>query len=188
MYKLGGWYADGDFADQRFGLDAAGATVSLADPALDRTLNHHGNWGIYGVADQMVWRGQESSVNLFVRAGFSPSDRNLVSYYVDGGLGVKGPLPGRKDDTLTLGVAYARISRDAILADKDALSIGGGPYGVRDKEMVFEASYAAQVTPWWSVQPDFQYILHPNGGQNPDDPARTLDHAFFAGIRTSIAF
>ncbi len=68
-----------DFADQRYGLDGTGAQVSLADPTVADPLNHSGNWGIYGVADQMIWRGGDRSVNLFVRAGYSPADRNLVS-------------------------------------------------------------------------------------------------------------
>ena len=71
---------------------------------------HRGNGGVYGVADQMVWRGAASSVNLFLRGGVSPSDRNLVSYYADGGIGLNGPLPGRANDTLTFGVAYSKIS------------------------------------------------------------------------------
>ena len=46
----------------------------------------------------------------------------------------------------------------------------------------------AQIAPWWIVQPDIQYIVHPNGGQNPDDPTLTLGHAFVAGIRSTIKF
>lgn len=187
-YKLGTWYSDNKFADQRYGLDASGATVSLADPALDRSKNHRGDWGLYGVADQMIWRGHDSSVNAFARGGFSPSNRNLIAYYVDGGLGWKGPFAGRPDDTLTFGVAYAKISGDAVSADRDALAISGPPYAVRSSETVLELNYTARITPWWTIQPDVQYIIHPNGGQNPDDPTRGLNHAFVAGIRTTIAF
>ena len=114
VYKVGAWYATADFADQRYGLDAGGAIVSLASPAVTDPLNHRGNWGIYGVADQMVWRNGPSSLNLFVRSGVSPSERNLLSYYVDTGAGFKGLIPGRADDVLTFGAAYARISRDAV--------------------------------------------------------------------------
>jgi porin len=167
VYKLGGWYATTNFADQRFGVDPTGTVLTLADPSLPDPLFHHGDWGVYGVADQMVWRGPASSLNLFVRGGASPSDRNLISYYVDGGAGIKGLLPGRVDDVLTFGVAYVRISRDA--------------------EIVFEASYAAQIAPWWIVQPDVQYIVHPNGGQNPH-PTLTHGHAFVGGIRSTIKF
>ncbi|OWT66348.1 carbohydrate porin [Candidimonas nitroreducens] len=187
-YKLGAWYSDNKFADQRYGLDAAGATVSLADPSLDSAKNHRGDWGLYGVADQMIWRGHDSSVNAFVRGGFSPSNRNLISYYVDGGLGWKGPFAGRPDDTLTFGVAYAKISDDAVNADRDALAISGPPYAVRSSETVLELNYTAHITPWWTIQPDLQYIMHPNGGQNPDDPTQGLNHAFVVGLRTTIAF
>ena len=47
VYKLGGWYATADFADQHFGLDGAGSVVSLADPTVAGPLNHRGNWGVY---------------------------------------------------------------------------------------------------------------------------------------------
>ena len=42
----------------------------------------------------MVWRAGKGpqSVNAFLRGGASPSDRNLLSGYVDGGLGLKAPL------------------------------------------------------------------------------------------------
>ena len=66
----------------------------------------------------MVWRSDKQSLNLFMRGGLSPSDRNLISYYVDGGAGFKGLLPGRADDVLTFGVAYAKISRDAAALDQ----------------------------------------------------------------------
>ena len=188
VYKVGAWYATADFADQHFGLDASGSVITLADGAVTGPLNHSGNWGVYGVADQMVWRGAASSLNLFVRGGVSPSDRNLVSYYVDGGAGLKGPLPGRPDDTLTFGMAYAKISRDAVSLDQDNLVMNTPPYAVRDAETLFELSYIAQLAPWWSLQPDVQYIRRPNGGQNPDDATQALGHAFIAGIRSTIKF
>ncbi len=58
----------------------------------------------------------------------------------------------------------------------------------RDHELLFELSYAAQIAPWWVLQPDLQYIVHPNGGQNPDDPTQAFDHAFVAGVRSTITF
>jgi porin len=182
VYKLGAWYATANYNDRHFGIDATGAQVSLgADPAAT-PLTHRGNGGLYGVADQTVWRSKSASLNLFMRGGFAPSDRNLVSYYVDAGAGLKGPLEGRPDDTLTFGFAYAKISKDVAAADRDAAAI------VRDYEAVFELNYAIQVAPWWTVQPDLQYIVHPNGGQNPNDPAARLQNAFAAGVRSTIKF
>jgi len=184
VYKLGAWYATADYGDLHDAIDGTGAQVSLGVDPDATPVTHRGNGGLYGVADQMIWRGKESSLNLFVRGGFAPSDRNLVSYYIDAGLGLKGPLPGRPDDQLTFGFAYARISKDAAAADRDTTPAAI----VRDYEAVFELSYALQVAPWWTVQPDLQYIVHPNGGQNPDDPTVRLENAFVAGVRSTIKF
>ena len=184
VYKLGAWYATANYGDRHFGIDATGATVSLGADPTATPIQHKGNYGLYGVADQMIWRGKASSLNLFARGGFMPSDRNLVSYYLDAGLGLKGPLPGRPDDTLSFGVAYAKISKDVAAVDQDTVPA----VIVRDHEMVFEVNYALQVAPWWTVQPDVQYIVHPNGGQNPNDATVRLENAFIAGVRSTIKF
>jgi porin len=62
------------------------------------------------------------------------------------------------------------------------------PYAVRRSETVYELSYIAQIAPWWSIQPDLQYIVRPNGGQNAEDPTLTVSHAFVAGVRSTIKF
>ncbi|MBX6327078.1 MAG: carbohydrate porin [Pseudolabrys sp.] len=188
VYKLGVWYATADFADQHFGLNSSGAAVSLADPAAVAALDHRGNWGLYGVADQMVWRGEAASLNLFLRGGASPSDRNLLSFYVDGGAGFKGLLPGRANDVLTFGVAYGRISPAAAALDRD-IALAAPPYPIRDYELLFELSYQAQLAPWWIVQPDIQYIVHPGGHvPDPNNPAAAVGDAFIAGIRSIVKF
>jgi porin len=191
IYKLGGWYATTSFADLHFGLDPVGMQVSLASPASASPLTHQGNWGIYGVADQMIWRAQKGpqSLNAFLRAGTSPSDRNLVESYIDGGLGLKAPLPGRDDDVLTFGIAYSKISRDAAALDLDTGVFTGSFFPVRDKEIVLELDYLLQLAPWWQIQADLQQIIHP-GGNVPDplNPAQTIRDAFVAGARTTIKF
>ena len=128
-------------------------------------------------------RAGDRSLNLFLRGGLSPSDRNLISYYVDGGAGMKGLLPGRADDVLTFGVAYAKISSDAAAADQDLLTANGPPQAIRDHEVVFELSYAAQIAPWWIVQPDLQYIIHPGGNVADPNDAQRHDRQRFRGRR-----
>lgn len=189
VYKIGFWHATADYADQRFGIDAGGAVVGLAVEPDARAIQHKGNGGIYGVADQMVWRGDARSVNLFMRAGVSPSDRNLLSFYVDGGIVMKGVLAGRPDDRLAFGVGYAEVSPNVSAFDRDTLSANGPPYPVRSNETVFELTYIAQVAPWWSIQPDLQYIVRPGGGvPDPNDPTRTVGNALVAGVRSTINF
>jgi porin len=191
IYKLGGWYATTSFADLHFGLDATMMPVSLASPASAFPLMHQGNWGIYGVADQMIWRAQKGpqSLNAFFRAGSSPADRNLVASYIDGGLGLKAPLPGRDDDVLTFGVAYSKISSDAAALDLDTQLFTGSFFPVRDKEILLELDYSLQLAPWWTIQADLQEIIHP-GGNVPDplNPARAIRDAFVVGARTTIKF
>jgi porin len=190
-YKLGAWYHTGNkFADQRFGDDGTGTgtIVSLAlEPPLP--LNHSGNWGIYGVIDQMLWRGNGRSISVFVRAGASPSDRNLISRYIDGGVGFKGLFASRPDDTLTLGVAHSKISKDAAALDNDILALNGPPFPIRNAETVFEASYIMQLAPWWTLQPDVQYIRRPGGNvPDPNNGSKTVGNATIIGARTTINF
>jgi len=190
VYKIGAWYATTDFPDQRLGIDpVTGLIVSLADPSMPDPLNHRGNWGIYGVVDQMIWRNGATNVSLFLRSGVAPSDRNLLSFHIDGGIGIKGLFASRPNDTLTFGVAYAKISGHAADLDRDTLAINGPPYPIRDYEMIFELSYIVDLAPWWTVQPDIQLIVHPGGNvPHPDNPAVTVGNALVAGVRSTITF
>jgi porin len=88
----------------------------------------------------------------------------------------------------TLGIAYSKISPDAAALDHDTLAIAP-PFPVRDEEVVLEMTYAAQIAPWWIVQPDLQYIVHPGGNvPNPNNPTAAIGNAFIAGIRSTIKF
>ncbi|MEZ5785974.1 MAG: carbohydrate porin [Xanthobacteraceae bacterium] len=189
-YKIGAWYHTGKFADQRFGVDEFGMVVPLAlNPAFP--LYHRGDWGIYGVIDQTIWRGPATSVSVFLRGGLVPADRNLESWYIDGGVGMKGLLPGRADDTLTVGFAYSKISPDAIGADQDLALYVDPIWPRRSGEPVLEVSYIAQVTPWWTVQPDFQVIWKPGGNVPIDDEDLTLGAiptAYLFGVRSKVIF
>jgi porin len=170
VYKLGGWHETGTFPDQFTG-------------ALDRG----GNWGVYAVADQAIWRRpdkNEQGVNFFLRIGGAPSDRNLISWYADAGLGFKAPFPERPKDVLTLGAAYGKISPDAARAVRFALT----PTPVRDHEAVIELSYIAALLPGWTVQPDLQYIIHPGGNVANPAGTGTVADAVVLGLRTTLAF
>ena len=190
-YKLGGWYHSGLFADQRF--DSAG--LSLANPLSSGVpAQHRGDYGLYAVVDQMVWRMPETKdqgLGVFLRLSVSPSDRNEVDFYADGGINYKGLLPSRGDDVLGLGVAYARIGDAASGLDRDVNFFNGTSRPVRDYEMALELTYRAQLAQWWTVQPDLQVIFHPGGHvPDPSDPTgrRPIGDAVVVGARTSIAF
>src|SRR6185437_11132831 len=71
------WYDSESFDDQQY--DDMG--LPLAGPLSDGTpATHHGNYSIYALADQMVWRTTDGvrNVSAFVRPMFTTlQDRNL---------------------------------------------------------------------------------------------------------------
>ena len=82
-----------------------------------------------------------------------------------------------------IGLAYTGISDQASAFDRDSgLSV------IRDHETLLEVSYAAEIRPGLTLQPDLEYIWNP-GGNIPD---RTDDHAVenavVVAMRTKIDF
>lgn len=189
VVKLGGWYHDGHFPDLR--LDQSGGP--LAAPASSGVpRQHRGNYGIYGLVDQTVWREpgtKDQGVRLFLRAGGAPADRNLVDFYVDGGLTWTGLIPGRPRDKLGLAAAYSGIGSAARDHDRDLRSLAGTNTPLRSYEALLELTYVANLTPWWSIQPDLQVVLNPGGGAPRSGASdRTIPDALVVGVRTTISF
>lgn len=187
-YRFGAWYHTSPrFGDQRF--DNTGR--SLADPlSTGIPLNHTGDGGIYGVVDQMLYRVPgtgDQGLSAFVRAGGVPNDRNLIIFYADGGLMYKGLIPHRPDDKIGVAAAYARVGDNARGFDSDIGSFGNFFYPVRSGETMVEVMYQAQWTPWWTVQPEIQYIVRPGGSVlNSDGSLRP--NACVLAIRSTISF
>ncbi len=187
-YKVGFWYNNERFADQRY--DDTG--LSLASGASDgNAATHRGNYSFYAVADQMVWRpdpDEARSVGVFARVMGAPGDRNLVSLSANVGVVMTAPFKGRDDDTVGLGLAYIKIGNGAHDLDLDNRAALGTPYGVRTSETALEATYQYQVTPWWVVQGDLQYTFNAGAGQNPNDATQALRNTFVLGVRTTVTF
>ncbi len=161
----------------------------------------YGNFGFYGIADQALYREPGTPVpaavtskdaksfkepvsviepsnqglNAFVRAGFTPQDRNFIGFYLDTGFAYTGLIPTRDNDVFGVALGYADLSDDAAQATFDE---GSRKVGY---EIVIEATYDIEVTPWLHVQPDAQYVIRP--GATGD-----LGNAFVLGGRASIVF
>jgi porin len=133
------------------------------------------NFGIYGVMDQQIYSQADRTISFFVRSGGAPTNTNFVDYYVDSGLNFTGFIPGRDSDVGGIAVARSHVSSDY---SDSQVAAGGLPLTA---ETVVEATYKAQLAPWWSIQPDVQYILSPSGVQGSPD-------AVVVGLRTSVAF
>ncbi|HZL59255.1 MAG TPA: carbohydrate porin [Stellaceae bacterium] len=187
-YKLGIWYDTANFPDQRF--DSTG--LSLANPASSgMARQHNGNFSVYGVVDQMIWRepGGPRSLGVFGRIMGAPADRNLIDMSLNAGVNLKAPLPGRDDDTFGIGYGLAKVSGRAGALDQDRAAFTGTAYPVRSAEHFIEVTYQYQATPWWQVQPDFQYVINPGGGiQNPQNTTQRVGDEAVFGVRMNIVF
>jgi porin len=142
--KIGGYYDGSEFA-------------SVSDPNRERK----GNYGLYVLLDQMVYReggvGSEPGLTPWAALTFAPIARvNTLPLFAAGGLVYQGLVPGRDDDTTNLGVYYGGLSDD--LPDQRF-------------EAVLEVNHRFQLAPWLYATPDFQYVFRPGGSDAEPDAA-----------------
>ncbi len=130
--------------------------------------------GFYTSFDQVILRenpgteGDEQGLGAFFRYAFAHDDANEIEHFWSVGGQYQGLVPTRDDDVLAFGVAQGLLSDDLRLT-------GASPH----REAVLELYYSAQILPWLSVAPDFQWILCPGGEDGRD--------AFVVGIRLQAA-
>jgi porin len=176
-YKLGFWYNNERFPAQQFGTG-----LSLASSA-----TYAGNFSIYAIADQTVWRSNANtsqSLGVYAMAMGAPSNRNLIDFEVNAGLVLKAPFKGRNNDAVGISLGYVNISPGVTFANNTASTTPGSP--VPSGETVIEATYLCQVAPWWQVQPVFQYFFHPTGGISVNgEPVR---NEAVIGLQTVLTF
>jgi porin len=187
--KFGAWANGGVFPDER--INTLGGLLGVVG---GQPLPHRGNYAVYGVIDQILWRpggGDRRELDFFLRASAAPSDRNLIDAYFDAGLNLKAPFESRPDDVLGLAFAYARISPKASAAQRDLQAATGSPMPIEDFEAAIELTYKMQLAKGLWFQPDLQYIIHP-GGNIPDPVIASgtvaIPNAFVVGARTLLRF
>ena len=153
-YRLGGWYDTGRFFDQRFDVNGA----SLASPDSNGApRQHRGDYSIYAVADQMVWR-----------KAMTP---NLELVWAGDGHAAERPQPCR------LQLECRRDYHDPFEHRGDTSRVwhglcacqpaGGGldgDAGALAAARSIGATYQYQLFPWWQLQPDIQYVFNPGAG------------------------
>lgn len=158
-YKLGFWYHTDSF-DDVFSVDIDG-----------NPLKHTGNYGAYFLADQMLVPFEGAGgLGAFIQIGGAPEDRNMVDFYIGGGLHCRGLIPGREGDMLGLAAAHASIS--------DKMRRG---QTLDSHETTLELTYRAAITPWLALQPDLQVVYNPGA-----DPS--LNNAVVSLLRFEVSF
>ncbi|MDQ7001616.1 MAG: carbohydrate porin, partial [Ghiorsea sp.] len=108
------------------------------------------DYGLYGVIDQqLVQLDGHGVIDGFLQYGYTPKSRNEIYTYIGAGLHMHGLMTSRAEDDL--GIAIARADFHATL-DSSKVS-----------ETAVELTYRLVATPWFSVQPSFQWIKNPGG-------------------------
>lgn len=125
----------------------------------------HGQTGAYGFAQVQLnthWSG-------WVRAGVADDQINPIGGYLGAGV-VRTGVFSRAGDQFGFAIAHAMLGDPIRRRD-----------GVPAAETSFEATYALQIRPWFTLQPDVQYIVHP-----ASQPG--LPNALAVGLRVIVDF
>jgi len=164
IYSLGGAYSTKDGAN-------------LSELLLPSDLKTGTKDGAYSVSFQFSHFLKEYSARpgdgwgLFLKGAIADGNPNPIQSSIVGGLGGKGLIPSRKDDSFGLGYFYYNFSNDL----QSALS----PLVKLKDEQGVEIFYNVAVTPWFHITADLQVI----------DPARSgSDTAVVGGLRANIRF
>ena len=173
--KVGGWNHFGSF--EHLYVDAGGNPIAISGNS-GKPLDN--DYALYVILDQLLWHapGTEEGQGLgfFTRFAGAPDDRNYVDFYFDVGLTLTGMIPGRPNDALAIGYAYTSISNKA-----QAFNVTNGDPAGEGYEALIEIAYTMEVMDGWTLQPDFQYIMNPDGGVE-------ADNATVVGARSTFAF
>lgn len=133
----------------------------------------HPSQGVYFLAERtlMVKKDHPSQgLSGFVRFGTASKDVHQADWTGSLGLRYHGLFYERDDDIAGVAVTYNHASgKYQALNNADS------------NQTNVEATYRAQIKPWFALQPTVQYILHPNM-----DP--TLKSAWIIGTRFEIGF
>jgi porin len=158
-YKFGGVYNGGRFTDP------AGRKSS-------------GNYLIYGMASQALFRSEAgSNRGLDATLGFdwSPGEVSRENEQITAGVRFNAPFGHRAKDRVAAGFVYSKISDPF----RNFGALLGGP--LLGSEKAFELNYSLQVTPYFLLQPTFQYYVSVGGNSN-------LANAPVLGFRTKVTF
>jgi len=168
-YKIGFWYDDAQYTD----FNTVGRGIV---PHLSR-----GNWGLYGLFDQVLVRfgGPGSNRGFGITGSVLASPDQSISqmpFFSTAGFLLRGIFPSRATDVGGVGIVYGQFSHDLQDSQRRAAA------GVQRYEIALELTYRFRFRgDAVFLQPDLQYIIRPGGtGQIAD--------AFVAGFQAGINF
>ncbi len=118
-----------------------------------------GTEGYYALAEQQIWAPDEDSERGlwgFAQYGFADAQVSAANHHLAGGVFLRGTFADREQDTAGLYVSQAIMS-----------SATGS--GFTENETAVELYYRVEVTPFFSLKPDLQFIMNPGGVTGVDN-------------------
>jgi porin len=175
---VGGLYSTKTFTsiDQRLSLD----------PQTRLLTKKSGSWAVYYNFDQYLYepvKGSGKGVGIFGRFGAADGNPNFLQYFYSLGVGGKGLMSSRPDDSYGIGWYYLNINNPELTTP-----IGARKF-LRDEQGV-EAYYSIALTPWAYLTPNIQVIHGAQKRTVGSLPAnRTeIDTATIMGLRLHLLF
>jgi porin len=145
---LGGLYSNKNMksADRRLSLDP---NTSLTQVKTD-------SWAVYYNFDQYLYepvKGSGKGFGIFGRFAATDGNPNFMQYFYSLGLGGKGVIASRPNDSFGLGWYYLDIKSPSL----------SGPTGLINKDFLrdeqgAEFYYSAALTPWALLTPNVQVV------------------------------
>jgi porin len=141
--------------------------VVLNSEENNKTKLFNYNTGLYIIADQMIYQkpGSKGGLGVFAQLAISPKAINTHNRYFGLGLSYQGLFNKRSNDKLGVAVTNAGFH------DK-----------IKNDETIIEICYKIQLTENLFIQPDLQYVIHPEGTD------KVLKNATVGFIRSGINF
>ncbi len=120
------------------------------------------NYGFFYSTDQMIYKEEYGTddtqgLGVFCQFAWAPGNRNFIEEYYGGGLVYRGLLPNRDHDVV--GVAFADILFSSPYRQVNAAN----GTNIGKFENAIEVFYKYVASPYFSLQPDMQYIVQPGG-------------------------
>jgi len=122
----------------------------------DQPANYkNSSWSASYAFDQYFWQpagDPKHGIGVFFSVGVSDGNPNPIKYALIAGIGGKGVVAGRADDSFGLGIARTHFSSDFVPFLRQQFNLG------LDNEDALEMFYNASITKWLAASLDLQII------------------------------
>ncbi len=144
------------------------------------------SWSMSYAFDQYFWQPDgdpKHGIGLFFGFGVSDGNPNPIQYSFLTGIGGKGVVPGRPDDSFGIGIARTEFSSAFVPFLRQQLNLG------LQHEDAIEMYYNAAITSWLNATADLQ-IINPGlkRALSSSGQLTSVDTAIVAGARLRVRF